>query len=59
MSDKTYPLNTTYPINTTMKQKISVTIDERVLKKLDKQREMVSRSRFVEEILKKHLGVTC
>lgn len=38
-----------------MKQRISITIDEHVLKELDKRRGLVPRSRFVEEILKRGL----
>jgi len=36
-----------------MRKKISITIDEQVLNKVDKDRGLISRSRFIEEILKR------
>lgn len=38
-----------------MRQKISITLDERLLAELNKRRGLIPLSRFVEEILKKEV----
>ena len=38
-----------------MRKKISITVNEDVIREIDRRRGLVSRSRFVEEILKKGL----
>lgn len=38
------------------KEKVGITIDERVLRKIDRCRGLISRSRFIDEILKRGLG---
>lgn len=37
-----------------MKEKINITIDEELLKVIDKERGLINRSLFIETILRKH-----
>jgi metal-responsive CopG/Arc/MetJ family transcriptional regulator len=41
-----------------MKQTVSITIDKKLLKLIDKKRGAVKRSTFIEELIKKSLGVS-
>jgi metal-responsive CopG/Arc/MetJ family transcriptional regulator len=40
-----------------MKQKVSLTLDEEIIKEIDKKRGLIPRSTFVEQLLKKVLEV--
>ena len=37
-----------------MKKKISITIDEKLLEKIDKEREMIPRSPYIEKLMREN-----
>lgn len=44
-------------IGVIMKKRFSITMDERVLKAIDKERGLIPRSAYIESKLKKVLGI--